>query len=178
MSNNKVNFYYDPQRQGYDTTLWKTLSGVPAISGTDLRFNAASAINYADIFKGKIGFNLTVPVGPAGGQARRFGFAQLNLGAYLGFRVDGAVFQVETIDGSGNTETSNITWDAAWTGVPVLFEIDWSGFSATFYINGVKKVFLNGVSVPKNPLSVYISNGAADNLDLTYLEVKDVQGYV
>lgn len=25
-----TNFYYDPARQGYDSSLWKTLSGTPA----------------------------------------------------------------------------------------------------------------------------------------------------
>lgn len=178
MANNRINFYYDPQRQGYDTTLWKTLSGVPAMSGNNINFNAASAIGYADIFKANLILRLTIPTVPTVGDDRRFGFAQLNLGAHLGFRFNGTTFQVEAIDGKGNTETQDITWDASWTATPVTFEIDWTGFSATFKINGERMAFFNGVSIPKDALSEYISNVNADNLTFHYLEVETVQYYI
>ncbi len=61
------NFNYDPQRQGYDTGLWKTLSGTPSVSSNNLLFNADSAIQYADCFRGTYNFKITLPSTPANG---------------------------------------------------------------------------------------------------------------
>jgi len=61
------NFNYDPQRQGYDTGLWKTLSGTPTVSSNALLFNADSAIQYADCFRGVYNFKITLPSAPANG---------------------------------------------------------------------------------------------------------------
>lgn len=58
------NFNYDPQRQGYDTGLWKTITGTPAISGTKLRFTSAKAVQYADCLRGDYKFKVTVPAAP------------------------------------------------------------------------------------------------------------------
>lgn len=58
------NFNYDPQRQAYDTGLWKTLTGTPAISGTKLRFSSAKAIQYGDCLRGDYKFNVTIPAAP------------------------------------------------------------------------------------------------------------------
>ncbi len=58
------NFLYDPQRQGYDTTLWKTLSGTPSVSGNNLLFNADSAIQYADCLRGVYNFKVTLAAAP------------------------------------------------------------------------------------------------------------------
>jgi len=54
------NFTYDPQRQGYDAGLWKTLSGSPSVSTTNLLFNAAAAIQYADCLRGCFNFKITL----------------------------------------------------------------------------------------------------------------------
>lgn len=66
MLNQRLSFYYDPTRQGYDTTLWKTLGGTPAVSGSALRFNSASAISYADFFKEDSTLNISIPTAPDG----------------------------------------------------------------------------------------------------------------
>ncbi len=58
------NFNYDPQRQGYDTEFWKTISGTPAVVGTKLRFNNASAIHYGDCLRGTFRFGVTMPNAP------------------------------------------------------------------------------------------------------------------
>jgi len=62
--NDRANFYYDPARQGYDTTLWKTITGAPVSTGTALRFNVAKAIGYGDLFKVETSMKVTVPVTP------------------------------------------------------------------------------------------------------------------
>lgn len=58
------NFNYDPQRQGYDLGLWKTLTGTPTISGTKLKFTSAKAIQYADCLRGDFKFRATIPATP------------------------------------------------------------------------------------------------------------------
>lgn len=58
------NFNYDPQRQGYDTGLWKTITGTPAMSGTKLRFTSAKAVQYADCLRGDYKFKVTIPAAP------------------------------------------------------------------------------------------------------------------
>ena len=42
MANERINFYYDPKRQGYDTTLLKTLGGIPSSVGDVITLNKAS----------------------------------------------------------------------------------------------------------------------------------------
>lgn len=64
MSNERINFYYDPARQGYDTALWKTITGAPASTGTALRFTSAKAIGYADLFKSDVTFAAITPTVP------------------------------------------------------------------------------------------------------------------
>jgi hypothetical protein len=178
MSNDRIYYYYDPVRQGYDTTLWKTLSGTPAVVSSVLRFTSAAAIGYADIFKGDVTFNLTVPVAPVAGQDKQFGFYQPNLGAFVGFDITGAVFSYKVVDGLGNSETTAFTWQAAWTATPAEFKVSWNGFSAAFYVNDIKLGVTNNIAVSKNPLSIYIRNGNADNLDMKYFEGKMVQNYI
>lgn len=58
------NFVYDPQRNGYDENLFKTLSGTPAISGTKLRISNAAILHYADLFRGFFNLVLNVPATP------------------------------------------------------------------------------------------------------------------
>ena len=58
------NFNYDPQRQAYDTGLWKTLTGTPAMSGAKLRFTSAKAIQYGDCLRGDYKFRVTIPAAP------------------------------------------------------------------------------------------------------------------
>lgn len=58
------NFYYDPQRQGYNTNLWKTLSGSPAVSSNKLRISNAAIIHYADLLRGFFNLVANVPATP------------------------------------------------------------------------------------------------------------------
>lgn len=178
MANERISIYYDPQRQAYDTALWKTISGTPAINGTVLRFISASAVQYKDVFKGTIVLNLTVPTAPTAGNDRKFGLTQLSKGALAYFKVAGTAFTAESADGNGNTESTTITWDSAWTNTATEFKIVWTGFEATFYVGGVKLATHRTVAVSKEPMSVYVNNSTADNLDLKYAEIKDALGLV
>lgn len=178
MANDKIYFSYDPQKQGYDTVLWKTISGVPAISGSDLRLNSAAIIHYGDIFKGELTMNLNIPTAPTAGDDRLFGFNQLNAGAYAYFKVADDVFTAEVNDGEGGTDSVVIDWQTDWTAADTNFKIVWMGFSAVFYVNKVKFATINSAGVPKFPLSIYIKNGNADNMDMKYIEVENVHNYI
>lgn len=183
MANDKVNFYYDAQRQGYDTVNWRTLSGVPTTTGNGIRMNNAEAIHYGDILKGRIIFNVTIPVAPASGQSKRWGLAQKKLGSYLGFRINGSTFQVEAINGLGQTETEDITWRSAWTAAEIRCEIFWTGFSAEFRINDERITTLNGSTVswsnviPKYPLSLYLLNSNTDAMECAWIEARNLHYY-
>lgn len=292
MSNERLNFYYDPVRDGYNTDLWKTLGGAPASTGTALRLNAASTIGYADIFKGEQTMAVKVPSNPnafltggagataviatwnavsdgefsitidgvardiigldfslagdmdavaaiiqagiravtlaseicvwdtdhfviiavsaitvtsavAGGTGtdisgagatafmdsdvgngvvtdaadREFGLEQISAGAKLSFKISDGVLTCESAY-QGNTSSVSISWNSPWVGVNTLFQIKWTGFSAEFLINGVQVAFISDSSVPKIPLSSFIRNTSADNMDVSYIETMSVQGYI
>lgn len=187
MANDRINFYYDPTRQGLDTTLWKVLSGTPSASGALITINAASMIGYADFYKGDITLGLNIPAVPTAGDTRKWGFYQLanTSGAWFDITDDALTCQVQNADGTN--ETASVEWQAAWTDTKVDWAIKWTGFSAEFLINGVQVAFLNGdtltskystKSVPSFPLSIYLRNDNADEMDLSYVEALNVQGYV
>lgn len=178
MANDRIFFYYDPQRQGYDTVLWKTVSGTPAVNGTNLRLNNASMIHYGDIFKGEMTINLTIPVGPTAGDNRKFGFNQLNSGSFAYFQIAGTAFTAEVADGQGNTDSIVLTWDTTWTATATEFKVVWLGIEAAFFVNGIRQALTRVVGVPKNPLSAFVANANADNMDIKYIEVKNVHNYI
>lgn len=49
-----VNFYYDPARQGYDTTIWKTVTGTPVAEAFDIFPTRTDALSVADVITGII----------------------------------------------------------------------------------------------------------------------------
>jgi len=58
------NFYYDPQRQGFNENLWKILSGSISVASNKIRVSAASIIHYADLFRGFFNLVANVPATP------------------------------------------------------------------------------------------------------------------
>lgn len=48
MTPSRITFSYDPQRQGYDTTLWKTLTGTPSAVGYTGEMNEFEALTIAE----------------------------------------------------------------------------------------------------------------------------------
>lgn len=188
MANDRLNFYYDPTRQGYDTTLLKTITGVPSVTGGAIRMTSAKFISYADIFKEDLTLNIKIPTAPTAGNSRSWGLEQINIGAKVIFNITGIVFSVKCIY-NGVTTSIVIPWLAAWTNTAVNYTIKWNGFSADFLINGVRpggatllgnftETFINNASVPKVPLSMMVDNATADNMDVFFMEDQNVQGYI
>lgn len=176
----KINFYYDPQRQGYDQSTWKTIAGTPAISSSLLRMNTATAVGYADIYSADLTVCATFPLAPVAGQDKRIGFAQLNKGAYVGFKMLGDKFYIESVSPDTTTVQTEITWKATWTAVPVAFRVLWENNQVKFYVKivGDNDEALVGrindtVALPKSSLSLYLHNGDGDNLDISYVDLRD-----
>ena len=145
------NFYYDPQKEGYDTSVWQTISGTPAIASSKLVFNAASAISQVDIYSGEITMNINCPVAPVAAQDKRFGLAQLNYGAFVGFRMTGAKFYYECEGGGTPFTPVEIAWNAAWTAAAVNFKIVWNNFNVELFIGTDKIATLNAGFTPNIP---------------------------
>jgi hypothetical protein len=179
---NRDGFVYSPIIKQYDTTFWKTVSGTPAMSSNVLRFTSAVASSYGQLQFADITFRLIVPVKPTAGQARKFGLTlpeTTDRGAAY-FEVDGTTFKAVTFNSNGaTTESTTVTWiDATWTAAAIDYRIRWEKDQVKFYVNG-SVVATHSAKVPElYPLSIYINNGTADNLDLTNLSVTNAASII
>lgn len=176
MSRNFYNFYYDPYRQGYDSTIWRTLWGTPSIVNNKLILNTATAIHFADVLRGQYTFSVNVPSAPSAGHSRSFGLYHPGKGAYALFDVTGSVFSVKTSDGS-NSSSTTITWDSAWTAANIEYAIRWEPGTAKFFVNGVRVATISDISVVGVPMSLYVSNNTWDDLSLAYIDCVGLQSY-
>lgn len=178
------NLTYDPQVDGYTSGVFlATVTGTPAISTTFLRFTSASAYTVSRYTKDiDIEFVLTVATDPTAGHARKWGLflpAMANRGACY-FEVSGATFRVRSYANDGTTLILDqaVTWDStAWLNVATKYRIRKSAGSVEFFINDVSVVGQSRVdpTVPVDvniPLAIGISNGVADNLDLSSLMIR------
>lgn len=178
MSRNFYNFYYDPYRQGYDDSLWRTLWGDPAVASNQLVLNAATAVHFADVLKGQYTLNVNVPTAPAAGNSRSFGLYHPGRGAYILFDISGSTFSAKTSDGGDNSTSSAITWDSSWTATNLNYVIRWEPGTAKFFINGAQVANITDDSVPGFPLSLYVSNNTWDNLTVKYIDCQGLQSYL
>lgn len=174
----RVNFYYDPQRQGYDTTLWRTLYGIPVLSGGALVLNVATALHFGDCRRGDFVFGVTVPSAPATGQSRQWGLRSYSSGAYLLFDVTNDVLSAKSSDGLGNTNSVAITWQSAWTAAKTEFRIKWEAGRAVFYVGGVGQAVISDDSVTGRPMSPYLANTHHDGLKFHYIDASAIQSYI
>jgi hypothetical protein len=173
---NYQSFYYDPQRQGYEDTLWKTIAGVPAVVANNIVLNAATILGYDDLYQCRGVFSLTIPAAPTAGDDRAFGFAQLNAGLFVDFKIVGAVFSANCINGTLSS-TAVIPWNTDWDATPTKFSIRWHGYDAIFYVNDIEMARLNSgnAGMVTEPMSLYIKNANADDLLMHYVEALDIR---
>jgi hypothetical protein len=183
-----TNFVYDPKRQGYDTNLWKTLVGAPAVANSKIVLNEDAIIGYADLYGCDLTMRLIIPQAPQAGDIRQFGFGSAGKGALLVFDITEDVFSIKADDGNGNTKTVVVDFNSDWVGAETDFEIRWRGTYADFLINGVRSVDLtsgdiasyriNDIAVPKGPLSLYLMNEDADDMEVVTIEAKNIQTFI
>jgi hypothetical protein len=173
MSNTYSNFYYDPVRQGYDTTTWTTLLGVPAVVASQLSLHAAGIIHFADLLRGEAAFNVSFHA-PTAGDNTKFGFIQLNKDAHLLFKIAENVLTAESSNGT-TTNSVVIAWDSTWTNANTEFKIKWEAGRATFSIGGQYKTVIEDASIPGDPLSIYAYSNNATSLLINDIIVKGIE---
>lgn len=181
-------FSYVPVRDGYNSgEVLATISGTPAISGSNLRLTSARASGVA-AFTGHLtlAMRLIIQTEPTAGHARQFGLRNPGnglRGAIL-FDVNGTTFSAKVYDHDGSTLLLNqaITWDAAWTNTETEFKIMATQNEIQFHVGGSIGVGTNGVAqyqcpeITRHkllalPLFVDLNNGVADNMDLVSFHV-------
>jgi len=176
MANQYYNIYYDPMRQGYDSSTWATLTGEPVVLGNRLKLKVASILHYGDILRGDAIFNVNIPA-PAIGEDKKFGFLQFNKNSYLYFKSYNGSFTAETSDGS-TTNSIAITWQTAWSNTNTEFRVKWEAGFVSFYVGGVLQTQISDASVSGSPMSLYVADNSDNDLLLNYIEVKGIQSYI
>jgi len=185
MSNQYFNIAYDPAKQGYSTSTWRTIYGDVAVVNGQLQFTKAAILHYGDILRGDAVFSLNIAA-PVIGDNSKFGFTQYSKGAYLYFQISNGVLTAECSNGTVSTSSAVIPWVADWTDTDTEFRIKWEAGTATFSIGGQYKVVFNDTYalevpttlIPGCPMSLYVASDAPDQLLLDYILVKNIQSYV
>ena len=166
-------YVFDPMIKGYATDFWKTLTGTPAMSSNVLRFTSAKAESYIQHIFGEYEFLLNVPVKPTAGDSRQWGLmnpSSTNFGAIY-FDISATVFSLKSYDDNGTLTTTVLNWaDATFSAHAIKFKFRWEPDQIIAYVNDVKVATINQSS-PSNALGLYINNGVADNMDLSYILV-------
>lgn len=142
------NFNYDPQRQGYDQGVWKTVTGAPAISGNDLLLNAASIVQQADCLRGTYNFKITLAGAPTAGYLTGgtsatsvvATWAAVTNGEFV-ITIDGVAYDITGIDFTGVTTMAGVAakiQEAIRTATGGLETVAWS--TNKFVITGLTDV--------------------------------------
>ena len=185
MANTYTNISYDPAKQGYSTSAWRTMYGDVSIVSGQLELNKASILHYGDITRGDAVFSINIGA-PVPGDNSKIGFTQYSKGAYLYFKITDGVLTAECSNGTISSSSSEIAWVDDWTDTDTEFRIKWEPGTATFFIGGqLKAVFSDTyvleqptVLVPSCPMSLYVASDSPDLMLLDYIIVKGIQSYV
>jgi hypothetical protein len=95
----------------------------------------------------------------------------------LAFNISGGTLSANSSDGNGNTNSVAITWQSAWSLADTEFRIKWEAGLAHFYVGGVQQAVICDISVPGDPMSLYLSNGNPDTIYLKYIDAKGIQSF-
>lgn len=184
MANQYFNLSYDPVKQGFDNSTWRTVYGDVAVVGGKLELDKAAIIHYGDILRGDAVFSINIAA-PIAGDHTYFGFNQYSKGVHAWFKIHDTLLYAETSDGT-TTYSVAIPWEAAWTNTDTEFRIQWETGLVSFYIKGVKKASISYSApldipvsiVPNDPMSLYLESDALDLFNLNYIIVKSIQSYL
>jgi len=172
---------YDPSIDGYtDDTVFKTISGTPAISAGKLRLSNAEIISKSAFRNSNLEINMTIPTAPTAGDVRQFGFKLYNdgLDGRTEFDIADTVFSAKLYDRDGTIISAKvINWSSAWTAAEAKYGISVSETNVFFKINNTivaKFEYSKDLTtkyITKNPLSIHFDNNLVDNLDITSISV-------
>lgn len=173
---------YDPSVDGFTSgSILFTAAGAPAISGGKLRLNAAEVVSLAAFRNSSLDMAINVPTAPTAGDARSFGL-EMNGGANkcrMKFDISGTVFSASVYNANGTLiGTKTINWSSAWTATEAIYRISFSERNVFFTVNDVivasfldQQELLASVTLGKQPVSVFLKNENADNMDCGVLSV-------
>lgn len=184
MANQYFNFSYDPAKQGFDSSTWRTVYGDVAVVGGALELIKAAIIHYADILRGDAVFSINIAA-PIVGDHSSFGFTQYSKGVHAYFNIHDTVLTAESSDGV-TTSSVVIPWETAWTDTDTEFRIKWEAGLVTYFVGGVRKAEIGAYApndipqsvVPNDPMSLYVASDGADLFLLNYIIVKSIQSYL
>ena len=184
MSNQYFNFSYDPAKQGFDNSTWRTVYGNTAVVGGKLQLSQGMIIHYGDILRGDAVFSINIAA-PVPGDHSSFGFTQYSKGVYAYFNIIDNVLTAETSDGVTSSSIS-IPWEEDWTDTDTEFRIKWEAGLVTFFVAGNIKASIGYSTtlnipqsvVPNDPMSLYVASDGADTFILNYIIVKSIQSYL
>jgi len=180
-------YSYDSYRDQHDTNLINDLSGSSSISSNKLLISNADVVTFAAVNNSQVELLLQIPVAPVAAQSKVFGLkspAGGDRGAIV-FDITGAVFTAKVYNAAGTTTlfSQEITWSSAWTDTLTRFRISATERNVLFIIEDTIVAHFErkfgtdaqaGVLVntfTRNALPVRITNGNADNLFLSTINI-------
>lgn len=183
-------YIYDCSIKGLDSNFWANVTGTPTVSTGKIRLNAATMASFILHEFADIEFGMNIPAVPTSGDSRRFGFfspAAPNVGAAY-FDITGTVFTANVLDASGNLKQVTLTFTAGWAATETIYRITFEKDIVRFWVGTLSAnistwILLTTIAAPQTglsimPLPVYIKNGNSDNVDLTYMAVRQAAGIV
>ncbi len=176
------NISFDPTRDGFESTRFRTTGGAPVASGDQVLLSQAGIVEKNDVARGDLTMRIVIPVAPTAGDLREFGMKNISSGAYAMFVVDEDAFYAKVSDQSGNTDTATLEFDDDWVGSVRDFRIVFQSNYVKFLIEDSPVAIFGGVKTPRSTMSVYVNNSNADSMlfkgyDLLGAEISGVEGF-
>jgi len=177
MDTQKEMWKYNPAVDGYDEDyLLSALTGTPAISSSKLRLTSAGVISLQGFRNGSAEFTMTIPTAPTAADDREFGFSNNINNRKMVFDITDDVFSAKVYDVDGTIiDTKVIPWDASWTAASARYRITCGDRSVIFAIDDTIVARFEAIwditteIIGNSSLSILISNGNADNLDVSLI---------
>lgn len=187
-----THYIIDPQRDGVHG-LWKDVTGAVTVASSKYRFNADEGLITADLLYATVDFMIKVPL--TGVQTPTdlvndidFGLKNLSLGnrgkiQLLLDKSEDSFSLVTYSDTGGASSITAITWQTAWNGQDILCRVNWD--KKRIYIT----IDVEGVGVAVNvdhqtadskqvgsfPLNPYVRVVGAENLDVSFIAIRNAQ---
>lgn len=185
-------FIIDPSRDGVTNALWKAYTGALALAATTpdrFRFNADDAVVRADLLFGIVEFAVRFPL--TGVQAVTnlvndiaFGLKNQSMGnlAKIDLFADKSenTLTFRTYDDCGTVQSTVIPWDTDWNGALTIFRFGWSDAHVSLdVLQAAGTAFTNLANhttrVPLRALNPFVTVVGAENLDVDFIAIKNVQ---
>lgn len=179
ISRKNQSFLWTGKVSGYDTTIWKPITGTPTLSSDKIRINAAEITTFLALKNGDVEIGITVPTAPTAGDSRFFGIYSPTLstkGKMLFSVEDDECFVLAHDDDGTEIFKEQIVWDSDWTNAEARYRISWNANQILFSVNGTIVYQTNDTVVarliPSLPNNITIKNANSDNLDVSYLAIR------